>query len=65
MVVGMARMLLSLPSSLLRYGGGMAQGMSSSRGGRSGSGHVITMSLHEGDSGRVLVASVVSLPRVW
>ena len=67
-VVGMTRMSLSLPLSLSRCGGGTAQGTSSSRGGRSGSGRVIATSLHKGDSGRILVASVVSLPRwnrVW
>ena len=63
-VVGTTRM----SSSLLRCGGRTARGTSSSRGGRSGSGCVVATSLHEGDSGRVLVASVVSLPRwdrVW
>ena len=67
-VVGMTRMSLSLPSSLSRCGGGMAQGTLLSRGGRSGSGHVVTTSLHKGNSGCILVASVVSLPRwnrVW
>ena len=64
-VVGTTRM----PSSLSCCGGGMAWGMlSSSQGRGSGSGRVVSTSLHEGDSGHVLVASVILLPhwnRVW
>ena len=63
-VVGTTRM-----PSLLSHGGGMAWGMLlSSQGRGSGSGCVISTSLHQGDSGYVLVASVVLLPcwnRVW
>ena len=57
-VVGMTR----ISSSLLHCGGGMAWGTLSSQGGRSGSGCVVTTSLHEGDSGCVLIASVMLLP---
>ena len=67
-MVGMTRMSSLLLSSLSCCGGGTAWGTSSSRGGRSGSGHVIAMSLHKGDLECVLVASVISLPcwdRVW
>ena len=64
-VVGTTRM----PSSLSCCGGGMAWGMlSSSQGRGSGSGCVVFTSLHKGDSGYVLVTSVVSSPcwnRVW
>ena len=64
-VVGTTRM----PLSLLCCGGGTAWGtLSLSQGRGSGSGCVISISLHEGDSGHVLVASVVLLPRwnrVW
>ena len=67
-VVGTTRMSSSLPLSLSRCGGGTAWGTSSSQGGRSGSGRVVAMLLHEGDSGRILVTSVILLPRwdrVW
>ena len=67
-VVGTTRMSSSLPSLLSRCGGGTAWGTSSSQGGRSGSGHVVATSLHEGNLGRVLVTSVILLPRwdrVW
>ena len=69
-VVGMTRMLALFKKLLLSHcGGGTARGTSLlSQGRRSGPGCIVTTSLHKGDLGHVLVASVILLPcwdRVW